>query len=219
MERREALKNIGFGSAAIFGSSVLFGALQGCSSTPEVNWVPVFFNGEEAAQLEKVCEGICPKTTTPGAIDAGVPAHLDKAMSARAEEPEIQLTKEGLQVFVNNFNEVQGIDFYEASTEQITGAINGYFRKYQDDPTVLRKLREAMSEEQPVLSPDLKEALFVTQIVDSTFWSYFTSELVGETVMRYDPIPVKYEGCIPGRYLAVRKPSSLSLFTPIMTIL
>ena len=197
MERRDALNNIGFGSAAIFSTSVLFGSLQSCSATPKVNWVPVFFNAEEAAQLERVCEGICPKTTTPGAIEAGVPAHLDKVMAATANEPEIQLTRQGLGVFVEQFNENQEVDFFEATTEQMTSVINGYFKKYDENPETLRSLREAMREENPTLTPELQEALFVTQIVNSTFWSYFTSELVGETVMRYDPIPVKYEGCIP----------------------
>jgi len=197
MERREALKNIGFGSAAIFSTSVLFGSLQSCSAAPKVNWVPVFFSAEEAAQLERVCEGICPKTDTPGALDAGVPAHIDKVMAATASEPEIQLTRQGLAVFVENFNKDQEVDFFDATTEQMTTVINGYFKQYENKPETLRSLREAMREENPSLSPELQEALFVTQIVDSTFYSYFTSELVGETVMRYDPIPVKYEGCIP----------------------
>jgi hypothetical protein len=198
MERREALKNIGFGSAAIFGSSVLFGALQGCSSAPEVNWIPTFFTAEEAAQLERICEGVLPKTDTPGAIDAGVPSHLDKAMGATASEPETMLTKQGMAVFVDNFKKEQGVSVYDATTEQMTDAINGYFKKYGESPQILGELRAAMRDESPTLTPEQQEALFVTQIVDSTFWSYFTSELVGETVMRYDPVPgPKYEGCIP----------------------
>lgn len=197
MERREALRNIGFGSAAIFGSSVLFGALQGCSSVPDINWVPIYFSAEEAAQLEKICEGICPKTDTPGALDAGVPSHLDKAMSATANEAETRLMKQGLSVFAENFDKNQEVGLYEATTEQMTSVINGYFKKYEEDPSILRSLREAMREENPTLTPELQEALFVTQVVDSTFWSYFTSELVGETVMRYDPVPGVYEGCIP----------------------
>lgn len=198
MERREALKNIGFGSAAIFGSSVLFGALQGCSSAPEVNWVPTYFSDEEAAQLERICEGILPKTDTPGAMEAGVPAHLDKAMGKMANEPETMMTKEGMAVFVENFEKEQGVSVYDATTEQMTDVINGYFKKYGQDPSILRGMREAMRGENPSLTAEQKEALFVTQVVDSTFWSYFTSELVGETVMRYDPVPGPvYEGCIP----------------------
>lgn len=197
MERREALKNIGFGSAAIFGSSVLFGALQGCSASPDINWVPTYFSADEAAQLERICEGILPKTDTPGANDAGVPSHLDKAMGVTADEAETKLTRQGLSVFVDNFNDQQSVSFFDATTEQMTDVINGYFKKYEEDPSILRGMREGMRGENPALTPEQQEALFVTQIVSSTFWSYFTSELVGEQVMRYDAIPGKWEACIP----------------------
>lgn len=197
MERREALKNLGFGSAAIFGSSVLFGALQSCSSVPEVNWVPLYFSAEEAAQLEKICEGICPKTDTPGALEAGVPKHLDSAMLTMANEPEAKEMKKGMAVFVEQFNDANDASIYDATTEQMTTFINDYFTRYNEDQKILAGMRAAMQGESPSLTPEQQEALFVTQMVDSTFWSYFTSELVGEEVMRYDPIPQNYEGCIP----------------------
>lgn len=197
MERREAIKNIGFGSAAIFGSSVLFGALQSCSSAPKVNWIPTYFSAEQAAQLEKICEGICPKTSTPGAIDAGVPAHIDSAMTVMANEPEAKLTKQGMEVFAENWDKNQEVSMFDATTEQMTDVINGYFVKYEEDKSILENMRKAMGEEEGTMAPELLEALFVTQIVDATFQSYFTSELVGETVLAYDPIPVKYEGCLP----------------------
>lgn len=196
MERRKALKNIGFGSAALFSSSMLFGAMQGCSATPTVDWIPVFFTPEEAAQMEKICEGIAPKTTTPGAIEAGVPNHLDQAFSVFSTELEAEYFKRGLAVFVKNFNDNQEVSFNKATTEQITDAINGYFRKYNDDPSILRGYRETFNAAGEK-SDDFVEVHFVTSVVDATFDSYFTSELVGETVMAYDPIPVNYNGCIP----------------------
>ncbi len=198
MERREALKNIGFGSAALFTSSVLFGALQSCSSTPKVNWIPTYFSAEEAAQLEKICEGICPKTSTPGANEAGVPAHLDAAMTVMANEPEAQLMKRGMAVFTENFDNNQEVSIYDATTDQMTGVINDYFTRYNEDPSILASMRQAMGTNDGAdMTPELLEAFFVSQIVDSTFWSYFSSELVGEKVMRYDPVPVNYDGCIP----------------------
>lgn len=196
MERREALKNLGFGSAAIFTSSMLFGALQGCSAQPKVNWIPVSMSPEQAAQLEKVCEGICPKTTTPGATEAGVANHLDQALSVLREDREVDFFKRGMQVFVDNFNENQEVAFDEATTVQVTDVINSYFKKYDENPEMLEALRSGMGEDGEK-SEEFLETYFVTQVVDSTFHSYFTSELVGETVMPYDPIPVKYEGCIP----------------------
>ncbi len=196
MERREALKNIGFGSAALFSSSMLFGAMQGCSASPEVNWVPVFFTPEEAAQMEKICEAIAPKTNTPGAIDAGVPSHLDQSFAVLNSEKESEYFKQGLSVFVDNFNESQEVSFNKASVQQITDVINSYFRRYNDNPDILKRYRETFGDAGEK-SDEFVEAHFVTTAVDATFRSYFTSELIGEEVMAYDPVPQNYNGCIP----------------------
>lgn len=196
MERREALKNLGFGSAAIFSSSMLFGALQSCSAQPAVNWVPVSMTAEQAAQLEKICEGICPKTSTPGATEAGVANHIDQALSVLKTDKEVDYFKRGMEVFVKNFDANQEVKFNKATTDQVTAVVNDYFKKYDANPELLRSLRSGIREEGEK-SDEFVETYFVTQVVDSTFQSYFTSELVGETVMPYDPIPVKYEGCIP----------------------
>lgn len=196
MERREALKNLGFGSMALFTSTALFGALQGCSSSPEVNWAPVYLSPTQAAQLEQICEGILPKTDTPGATDAGVANHLDQALSVIYKNREADFFKKGMAVFVDRFGDNSDTKFDKANTEQITDAINDYFKKYKADETILKEYRASFNAD-GAKSDDFLETYFVTNVVDSTFWSYFTSELVGKEVMRYDPIPGKYEGCIP----------------------
>jgi hypothetical protein len=196
MERREALKNIGFGSAALFSSSLLFGALQSCSPQPKVDWVPVLLTPEEAAQLEKICEGICPKTETPGATEAGVANHIDQALSVLNTDKEADYFRRGMAVFVKNFDANQDVKFNKATTEQITAAINEYFKKYDENPDILKRYRSTFNDPGEK-NDEFLETHFVTNVVDSTFYSYFTSELVGEEVMPYDPIPVKYEGCLP----------------------
>ena len=127
-----------------------------------------------------------------------MPAHIDAAMTVMGNEPEAELLKKGMAVFVENFNSNQEVSIYEASTEQMTEVINDYFTRYNEDQSIFGKMREAMgTNDGSDMAPELLEAFFVSQIVDSTFWSYFTSELVGEKVMRYDPVPVNYNGCIP----------------------
>ncbi len=196
MERREALKNLGFGSLAVFTSTALFGALQGCSVTPKADWSPIFLTPEEAAQLEKICEAILPKTNTPGATDAGVAIHLDSALANIYEDEEPDFFKRGLAAFIKNFNNSQEVSFNKSEIQLITDVINAYFKKYEADESILKSFRESFDEDGEK-TDEFCETYFVTNAVDSTFWSYFTSELVGETVMRYDPIPGPYQGCIP----------------------
>lgn len=195
MERREALKNIGFGSMGLFAGTALFGALQGCSSAPEVNWIPAALTPAEAAQLERFCEAVLPATDTPGAIQAGVPKHLDKAMASIYEDKDVDYMKRGMAVFVKNYDANHG-GYNSAATEELTAVINGYFKEFEADPSKMQNMWKEYGEEGEK-SDEFLETFFVNNAVDATFWSYFTSELVGETVMRYDPIPGKYQGCIP----------------------
>ena len=196
MERREAIKSLGFGSMALFTSTLFFGALQGCSPASENIWKPEYLTEEEAEQLTKICEGIMPKTDTPGATEAGVPNHLDSALASIYRSDEAAYFKRGLAVFVANFKANQKLDLNEATTEQVTDAINAYFEKYKADSSILRAYRSEFRKEGEK-DDAFVETYFVTNVVDSTIWSYFTSELVGKEVMAYDPIPGGYQGCIP----------------------
>ena len=101
-----------------------------------------------------------------------------------------------MAVFVDRFEDNSEVSFSKANTDQVTDVINAYFKKYKADESILKDYRAAFNDEGNK-TEDFLETYFVTNVVDSTFWSYFTSELVGKEVMRYDPIPGKYEGCIP----------------------
>ena len=196
MERRDAVKSIGLGSAALFTSSLFLGTLQSCSSAPTVNWIPVFLTPEEAAQLEKVCEAIIPKDDMPGAIDARVPSHIDETLKVLTEAEESGHIRKGMAAFVKNFNNTQDVSFDKATTEQLTDYINAMFKELDKNPDKMGEMWKTMQADGE--KPDaVLEVFFINNITDATKRSYYTSELVGETVMRYDPIPVKYEGCIP----------------------
>lgn len=188
MERRDALKNIGFGSMGLFAGTALFGALQGCSSTPEVNWIPTSMTPAEAAQLEKFCEAVLPETDTPGAIRAGVPKHLDKAMAAIYKNKDVDYVKRGMAVFVKNYDG----NYDKATTEELTASINAYYKAMEAEQGKLQSLQSEYNKEGEK-SEEWLNYFFVDNIVNATYWSYFTSQLVGETVMRYDPIPGEYK--------------------------
>jgi hypothetical protein len=42
-----------------------------------------------------------------------------------------------------------------------------------------------------------KEKTFFHQIRELTLVGYFTSEPIGKEVLHYDPIPGRFQGCIP----------------------
>lgn len=196
MERREAVKSIGLGSAALFTSSLFMGTLQSCTSAPYIDWSPVYLSPYDALRLEKICEAIMPKSDTPGATDAQVVQHIDQTLKVLTDSEDAEYLRKGLSIFVNKYESKQGADFEESTTEQITEYINGLFKIYDENPEMMREIWQ-QGQEEGEKSKEFLEVYFVNNITDATIRSYFTSEIVGETVMRYDPVPVKYEGCIP----------------------
>ena len=66
-----------------------------------------------------------------------------------------------------------------------------------------RSIAQLSAEEQDHLLRDIartSQALptsFFLQIKELTVVGYFTSELVGKTVLKYDPIPGRYDPCMP----------------------
>jgi gluconate 2-dehydrogenase gamma chain len=72
MNRREALKQTTLILGYAVSAPVAAAMLNGCKAKPQLNYKPVFFDEEQAALLAEIAETILPKTSTPGAKDAGV---------------------------------------------------------------------------------------------------------------------------------------------------
>jgi hypothetical protein len=124
--------------------------------------------------LSAIAERILPRTDTPGALDAGVPAFVDRMFGEfmTAEEKE-RLTRG-----------VVAID---------TAAMRPHQKPFAQLPvaqqdSVLQTAAEAAGD-------DPKS--FFYQIKELTIVGYFTSELVGKNVTNYLPIPGPFRGCVP----------------------
>lgn len=160
-----------------------------------MDWRPVFFTVNEAAQMEKICEAILPKSKTPGATDAAVVPHLDASIFTMDSPRERGYFKEGLRVFVSRFEENIGVSFGKATVNEVGQGINGYLRGMDKNPKLLKSYMSDLKIEGPK-DRGFFEVHFVFTVVNATIWSYLTSELVGEHVMAYDPVPGVYEGCV-----------------------
>ena len=194
MNRRQVLKKLGFGSLAIAGSGSLVTMLQGCAVSSHGN-AGSLLSASELASLSQVCEGILPRTQTPGAIDAGVPEHLSQALNISYRQWQADAFRRGLVAFADNYQRDIGSPLSDAGTAQVTARINSYLRQYENQPARLEALDRAVEQGRGI-SDDMIETYFVSNVIDATIWSYFTSELVGENVMRHDPVLGGWDACI-----------------------
>ena len=174
MDRREALKlTTGFFGTSIFGSQLL---LSGCFSPGKPKG---YLNEADIPLLNALADVILPSTSnSPGAGEAAVGKFIFSIV-------EDCYTEEEARVFENGIRKLE-------TTSEITF-----------DKSFLELSRE---EQTQILSNADEEALeyekkgnthYYTMLLQLVIWGYFISEPGATKSLRYNPIPGRFEGCIP----------------------
>jgi gluconate 2-dehydrogenase gamma chain len=127
-----------------------------------------------AAIAGAVADRILPRTDTPGAADVGVPAFIDLLYSGYMTPAERQMLTDGLNAVDAAARSAHGRGFIILPADQ------------QD--ALLRTIARA---------EEGKDQGFFRLIRSATILGYFTSEPVGRNVLHYDPVPGRYDGCVP----------------------
>jgi hypothetical protein len=121
-----------------------------------------------------IADRILPRTDTPGASDVGVAAFINLLYGEFMTDAERATLAEGL-------------DRVDAATHGAHGTGFTTVTPAQQD-AVLRAVAQA-EQAQP--------QGFFRLIRSATILGYFTSEQVGRNVLHYDPIPGRYDACVP----------------------
>ena len=181
MNRRDAITRVGL----IFGGTVI-GAeafLSGCTKRSEeaVSWLD--FSPGRISLLDEVGETILPHTaSSPGAKEAKIGEFMKAIVSDCYEEKDQHIFMDGIAKLNAASQEKHNNDFTDLSANEkhdLLVAIDKEAKDYgeskqKDDPTH-----------------------YFTMMKQLTLWGYFTSEVGSKQALRYEPLPGKYEGCIP----------------------
>ena len=178
IDRREVLKTL----TLITGYTLTAGAasafLAGCksegaaaSTTGEAN----ILSKEQMETIAAVVERILPKTDTPGALDAGVDQYVSLAVNKFYKE-------EDQKKFLDNLGKFDkyASDKYKKTFAKLTD-------ENKDD--VLKMMAEEWKKNE-------KDPHIFKEMRDLTVSGYCTSEQGAKQLLKYDPIPGPYKGCI-----------------------
>ncbi|TBN02620.1 gluconate 2-dehydrogenase subunit 3 family protein [Hyunsoonleella flava] len=183
MKRREALKQIGLtlGYSALAPSALSI--LQSCTSEAK-KWTPVFFTEEEAIIIKNLVDLILPKTDkSPGALDVNVPQFIDLYASKAYDDKTVVKYREEIKSIVDALpiseDGAKGL-----KPEDYTTLLDKYLKISKTEANQLRKERNLVFKA-------------LSNLRNQTVWAYKTSEIVGEKVLAYDPIPAQQIGCLP----------------------
>lgn len=179
MNRREAIKRTTILLGGVLSASAISGVMSGCKADPEIDWSPQYFSAEEGNLVQAIAERIIPQTDTPGAIAAGVPVFIDKMMAEFYQGAEKKAFKEGLEKVESDAKDTYGKSFVDLAPEQ------------QD--ALLQKYDEAAYAE----DRNREKKPFFRTMKELTVLGFCTSEAGATEVLKYDPVPGDYKGCIP----------------------
>ncbi len=123
-DRRSLLKifgAIGATCAYPFASDELYGQTapehqHHPPAAPQADTQPRFFNKTDFAMISRIADLIIPRTDTPGAVDAGVPAYIDLVVARNTDQQLV--VADGLRWLDAEADRTAGKKFLELSEEQ-----------------------------------------------------------------------------------------------------
>lgn len=190
MNRREAIQR----TAMILGYAVsapaLAGVLQGCKATPGVAFKPMFFTDDQARTVEILSAIIIPKTSTPGAVDVGVPAFIDRMLKEVYNKEGQDDFLKGLADLNTDAEKTYGNVFSSCSSSEQ----QELFKKHHDAAFAVPIAKPALGWWNP--RPGVKKP-FILNVKELVLLGFFTSQAGATEVLRYEQVPGPFKGCVP----------------------
>ena len=182
MERRDLLKTLGaFTTAALVpGDAVASWARVASSLAP----APVL-TGAQVALIGAIADTLIPRTATPGALDVGVPAFVNKLLSESYTFEQRTTFTSGLVVVEAHLRDGRGSPFVELDARSRGARI----ADIEDHGFVYRATSRLLRHGEPRRT--------YWQLKDLIVLAYFTSEVVAKEVLRDEVIPGAFDGAAP----------------------
>jgi hypothetical protein len=181
MHRREVLRRAAWLLGSAISAPAALAILQGCapkqSSEAQAAWKPVLLSLREFDVVSAIADAIIPRTSTSGALDAGVPRFIDDALAAVYKPADQQRFKSGCAAFETAAKAGGGKDFLE-----------------QDAPARAAFVKQQL---EAALGQNADEKPFILMTRELTLLGFFTSQVGITENMEYVPVPTAFHGCVP----------------------
>lgn len=185
MERRDALKYTAFFMGASLSAATISSIVSGCYFDQSDNWKPTFFTPDQAKFIREIGETMLPKTNTPGAKDAKVDRYLDTIRPLRFETADNEKYKLDLDNFIAETTKELGKPFIKLKKDKAAEWLT------EKDKQSFSDFYAAKHLDQNTPRP------FYLTLKEQILGAYFASEIVAKEYFNFDPIPTRYDPCIP----------------------
>lgn len=179
LSRREAMARVGLLMGGVLSAPAI-SLLSGCQPQKKEETLTEgqVFKSDQVKLISTICGVIIPATSTPGAIEAGVPEFVTRSITDCYPQEDIDRFKTGLagigeaaeKSFNNNFVALEEKDQLALLTR-------------------LEKEGRDASEKQPA-------HFSLHMLKELTLVGYFTSEIGATQALSYVHVPGAYDGCV-----------------------
>ncbi|WP_372779708.1 gluconate 2-dehydrogenase subunit 3 family protein [Litorivivens sp.] len=148
-----------------------------------------FLSPEQRSTLALLTETVIPRTETPGAIDAGVPRFVELMVFEWFTPDERAIFLNGLNALMSTTLENFNKPFETLGMEQRTKILEE-LESEASDSLWYEMGNAGMGEE-------VSDAPFICKLKELTIWGFFTSEVGSTQVLRYEAMPMTFDGNRP----------------------
>ncbi|MEP5765963.1 MAG: gluconate 2-dehydrogenase subunit 3 family protein [Halieaceae bacterium] len=147
-----------------------------------------YYTPEQRELLAALSETIIPRTDTPGAIDAGVPRFIELMVAEWLNDAERAAFDEGLFALQQRAQKDWDGDFLALDEDARLELLETLESEASgSDWYQLGNIRRDF----------ISDAPFICQLKELTIWGFFTSEVGGTQVLRYEAMPMRFDGDTP----------------------
>lgn len=172
MNRRKAIQSGAFLAGCGLSAGTIASIISSCGKAAPVPSGDSFLGDDNLKMLEAIVDAILPETDTPGAVTAGVHTFIDESVRNNFTEEEQQKFREGMQKISDLCQSKYSKSFVELEESE----------KY----AIFDELAEESGGRENIFN--VMKSL--------TCQGFFTSEIGATQVLKFDPIPGQWRGCI-----------------------
>jgi gluconate 2-dehydrogenase gamma chain len=178
LDRRELIQRVAVMLGGAVSASAVAGVMSGLAATPASAQAARFFTSDEARTVAVLAEQIIPRTDSPGAIDAGVPAFIDRMMAEFYQDRERQALRAGLARVDRDAQTAHGKAFAALTSDQQVALMTVYDREAYEQRAGAQRH-------------------FFRTLKELTTLGFFGSQVGATQALKYNINPGPYRGDIP----------------------
>ncbi len=210
MNRRDAMQRVAFLMGGALSAPTMIAMLEGCKSNTatEAATSGFSFSTDYKNLVSEIAEIIIPKTSTPGAKDAGVGPFIELMLKdCYTPAQQAHFTK-GLDDLEAASVKDNGKKFLESTPEQQTALLKKFEQMANDELKKQEQSKKIVDNEtglvkdpkDPKTNDKSKKETppvpFFKLMKELTLLGYFTSEAGAKNALAYVEVPGRYDGCV-----------------------